>query len=95
MSAADDAPGGPPHGPHARLRHDLKSPLTTIYARAQLLARSIRRSPSLTDEERTRMLAGITAIEVALREMDTVIEGMSNAGDEGRNDPKQIPSHRA
>jgi signal transduction histidine kinase len=88
MSAADDAPGGPPHGPPDQLRHDLKSPLTTIYARAQLLARSIRRAPSLTDEERTRMLGGITAIEDAVREMVTVIEGMSNMGDEGRNDPK-------
>ena len=88
MPAADDAPDGLPHGPHDQLRHDLKSPLTTIYARAQLLARNIRRAPSLTDEERTRMLAGITVIEGAVREMVTVIERLSNAGDEGRNDPR-------
>jgi hypothetical protein len=50
MPAADDAPGGLPHGPHDQLRHDLKSPLTTIHARAELLARSIRRSPSLTED---------------------------------------------
>jgi hypothetical protein len=34
------------------------------------------------------MLAGITVIEGAVREMVTVIERLSNAGDEGRNDPR-------
>jgi hypothetical protein len=52
-----------------------------------LLARSIRGSPSLSEDERTRMLAGITAIEGAVREMVTVVEGLSNAGDDDRNDP--------
>jgi K+-sensing histidine kinase KdpD len=87
MPAADDAPDRLPYGPLDHLRHDLKSPLTTIYARAQLLARSIRGSPSLSEDERTRMLAGITAIEGAVREMVTVVEGLSNAGDDDRNDP--------
>ena len=78
MPAADDAPDGLPHGPHDQLRHDLKSPLTTIYARAQLLDRAIQRSPALTDEERTWMLARISAIERAVREMVTVIDGIGN-----------------
>ena len=87
MPAADDAPDRLRYGPLDQLRHDLKSPLNTIYARAQLLARSIRGSSSLTDDERVRMLAGITAIEDAVREMVTVVEDLSNAGDDDRNAP--------
>jgi signal transduction histidine kinase len=81
MPAADDAPDGLRYGPLDQLRHDLKTPLTAIYARAQLLARSIRRSPSVTDEERKTMLAGITAIETAVRTMSALIDAM---GDEDR-----------
>jgi len=62
--------------PLERLRHDLRSPLTTIRGRAYLLARAVRRAPSLTEEERTRMLAGVTAIETAVAAMVTVIEGI-------------------
>ena len=59
-----------------RLRHDLRSPLTTIRGRAYLLARAVNRAPSLTDDERTRMLAGVTAIETAVTTMVAVIEGI-------------------
>ncbi len=59
-----------------RLRHDLRSPLTTIRGRAYLLARAVRRAPSLTEEERTRMLAGVAAIEAAVAAMVVVIDGM-------------------
>ena len=57
MSAADDDPDGFVYGPFDQLRHDLKSPLTTIHGHAQLLARAIRRSPSLPEDEQARMLA--------------------------------------
>ena len=58
------------------LRHDLKSALTTIRGRAYLLARAVRRAPSLTDDERTRMLAGVAAIETAVATMVAVIDSM-------------------
>jgi signal transduction histidine kinase len=61
-----------------QLRHDLKTPLTAIYARAYLLARAIRRAPSLADEERMTMLAGITAIETAVRTMTACIDAMGD-----------------
>ena len=44
-----------------QLRHDLKTPLTAIHGRAQLLARSIQRSSSLADDERMRLSAGLTS----------------------------------
>lgn len=81
MHAADDSPDGFVYDAADQLRHDLRSPLTTIYARAQLLARDIRRAPSLREEERTRMLVGVTAIETAVRTMGPVIDAM---GDEDR-----------
>ena len=76
MHAEDDTQAGPPLDPLDLLRHDLRSPLTTIRARAYLLARAVRRAPSLTEEERTRMLAGVAAIETAVAAMVTVIEGL-------------------
>jgi len=55
------------------------------HGRAQHLARIIQRSPSLADDERVRMLAGLTSIAVAVREMVTLIDGMrhdaGNGGD--------------
>jgi signal transduction histidine kinase len=81
MPAADDSPDGFVYDAADQLRHDLKTPLTAIYARAYLVARAIRRAPSLTDKERVTMLAGITAIETAVRTMSAVIDAM---GDEAR-----------
>ena len=69
-------PGWPPPDPLDQLRHDLRSPLTTIRGRAYLLARAVRRAPSLTEEERTRMLAGVAAIEAAVAAMVIVIDGI-------------------
>jgi signal transduction histidine kinase len=68
----------PPHayGPGDQLRHDLKSPLTTIHARAQLLGRAVQRASSLTDEESMRMLAGLVEIQAAVREIVAVIDAM-------------------
>ena len=89
MPAADDAPDGLPHDPHDQLRHDLKTPLTTIYARAHLLGRAIRCAPSLADEERARMLVGVTAIEAAVRTMVALVDSMGEAGDDGRSETGQ------
>ena len=76
MHAEDDTQAGLPLDPLDLLRHNLRSPLTTIRARAYLLARAVRRAPSLSEEERTRMLAGVAAIETAVAAMVTVIEGL-------------------
>ena len=76
MHAEDETHAGRPLHPLDQLRHDLRSPLTTIRGRAYLLARAVRRAPSLTDEERTRMLAGVAAIEAAVAAMVIVIEGI-------------------
>jgi len=81
MCAVDDSSDGVAFDAADQFRHDLKTPLTTIYARAYLLARAIRRAPSLTDEERVTMLAGITAIETAVRDISAMIDAM---GDENR-----------
>jgi nitrogen-specific signal transduction histidine kinase len=78
---SDDRPSSA-YGPSDQLRHDLKSPLTTIHARAQLLERAVRRSPSLADEERARMLAGLAEIEAVVRELVTRIDAMSDEGGE-------------
>jgi signal transduction histidine kinase len=76
MHAEDETHAERPLDPLDRLRHDLRSPLTTIRGRAYLLARAVRRAPSLTEEERTRMLAGVAAIEMAVAAMVVVIDGI-------------------
>ena len=76
MPAADDSPDGFVYDAVDQLRHDLKTPLTTIYAHAFLLARGVRRSSSLSDQERERMLDGVAAIEEAVRAMVITIDGM-------------------
>ena len=81
MHAEDETHAERPLDPLDRLRHDLRSPLTTIRGRAYLLARAVRRAPSLTEEERTRMLAGVAAIETAVATMVTVIEGLDGDRD--------------
>ena len=87
MRAADDSPDGFVYDAIDQPRHDLKTPLTTISARAYLLGRAIRRSPSLADEERARMLPGVFAIETAVREMVTHIDAVGHAARDGRTDP--------
>jgi signal transduction histidine kinase len=81
----DDTPP-PAYGPGDQLRHDLKTPLTTISGHAQLLARAIRRSPSLADNERARILESLTTIEVAVREMVAVVDDIGDAGADDRRD---------
>jgi hypothetical protein len=90
MSPADDAHPAP--FPDSRevalelLRHDLRSRLTTIVGRAQLLTRAIRRSPSLTEEERQRLLDGLAAIESAVWPMVPLIERIGREHLDGRED---------
>ena len=86
MCAADDASHGNNYAPLDQLRHDLKTLLTTIHARAQLLGRGIRRSPSLPEDERARMLAAVMAIEAAVRAMVPLIDSMGEAGNDGTRD---------
>ena len=68
------------------LRHDLKTPLTTIRARAQLLGRAIRRSPSLTDDEQARMLESLATIDEAVQTMVRAIDAMGRDGANGSPD---------
>ena len=76
MPAADNAPDGFVYDAADQLRHDLLTPVTTISARTQLLARDIRRVSSLHEEERTRMLASLTVIETAVQTLCAVIDAM-------------------
>jgi hypothetical protein len=78
MHAEDETQAGHSPDPLDLLRHNLRTPLTTIRARAYLLARAVRRAPSLTEDERTKMLAGVAAIEAAVAAMVTVIEGLDD-----------------
>ena len=86
MPFADDPDVDPPLDSFDQLRHDLKSPLTTISGRAQLLSRAIRRSPSLTDDEQARMLEALGTIEAAVRTMVTRIDAMGRDGGDGPPD---------
>jgi signal transduction histidine kinase len=86
MPAADASPDGIIYDPLDHLRHDLKTPLTTISGHAYLLARSVRRSSSLSDEERTRMLDGVATIEAMVPGMVALIDAMRGAGGDGGAD---------
>jgi signal transduction histidine kinase len=76
MPAADNSPDRMVSNAADQLRHDLNTPLTAIAAHASLLARSLRRSSSLSDGERGRMLDGVAAIEEAVRALVVTIDGM-------------------
>ena len=91
MSPADDTPPTPSADAVDRLRHDLKSPLTTISGRAQLLARSIRRSSSLSAEERERLLGSALAIEAAVLAMVVLIDGLGGRDLEAPRRPDGSP----
>src|SRR4051812_24955543 len=81
IRSVDDDGFGYPLGPRDQLPHDLKTPLTTIHGRAQLLARAIRRSPSLAEQERVKMLENVAEIEATVRVMAGVIETISGDKD--------------
>jgi signal transduction histidine kinase len=86
MPCVDNADDVPSPDALDQLRHDLKTPLTTIHARAQLLGRAIRRSPSLTDDEQARMLESLATIDEAVRTMVTVIDAMGRDSANGSSD---------
>lgn len=86
MLPIHDPAAAPPLDPYDQLRHDLKTPLTTISGHAQLLGRVIRRSPSLRDDERARMLERLATIEAAVRTMVRVIEAMERERKDGSPD---------
>jgi signal transduction histidine kinase len=77
MVTGPGAQDGYPLNAFDQLRHDLKSPLTTIYGRAQLMARTVQRSPSLGEEEREKLLSGLAVIESSVQRLVSVIDGMS------------------
>lgn len=76
MSPGDDTPPAGMSDLRDRLQHDLKNPLTTILGRSNLLARSVRRSSSLADDERERMLAGLATIDKTVLTMVAIIDGI-------------------
>jgi signal transduction histidine kinase len=86
MPAADASPDGIVYDPLDQLCHDLKTPLTTISGRTYLLARSVRRSSSQSDDERTRMLDGMATIEAMVLAMVALIEAMRKEGGDGGAD---------
>ena len=86
----DDTPP-PPYDPVDQLRHDLKTPLTAISGHAQLLGRTVRRTPSLTDAERGRMLAGLAEIQTAVREMAVLIDALRDEHLERADDQTDPP----
>jgi signal transduction histidine kinase len=86
MPCADNADDVPPPDALDHLRHELKTPLTTIRARAQLLGRAIRRSPSLADDEQARMLESLDTIEQAVQTMVRAIDAMGRDGANGSPD---------
>ena len=80
MSLGKSLPPDGAYDPIDQVQHELKTPLTTIQLRAHLLARTVQRSPSISEEERVKLLAGLTSIVGAVQEMVTVIDGMGQAG---------------
>ena len=66
-----------------QLQHDLKTSLTTISGHAQLLARAVRRAPSLTDEERGQMLEALATIEEEVRAMVSLVDALRRDGADG------------
>ena len=86
MLSTDDRAAASPPDPLDQLRRDLKTPLTTISGHAQLVGRAIRRSPSLSDEERAAMLEGLATIEAVVRVMVRSIDAMGREGTDGALD---------
>jgi hypothetical protein len=76
VAPADASPDGDVPDSLDQLRHRLKSPLTAIFGRSQLLARAIRRSPSINDGEREKLLAGLAAVDVAVHQVVAIVDGI-------------------
>jgi signal transduction histidine kinase len=91
MVPGPGAQDGYPLNAFDQLRHDLKSPLTTIYGRAQLMTRAVQRSPSMSEEERAKLLAGLAVIESSVQRLVSVIDGMSTEQPPVSEDAQQAP----
>lgn len=76
MAPADHPSPDLPADALARMHHELKTPVTIIAGRAQLVARAIRRSPSLSNDERAGMLASLAAIDAAVVALVAAIEAI-------------------
>jgi nitrogen-specific signal transduction histidine kinase len=88
MSKSNEQHHGLPADSLALLRHDLLNPLATIRGRAQLLTRAVERSASIDDDERTRLLRGLAAIELAVVAAVEVLDQAESLQDstQGSND---------
>jgi hypothetical protein len=86
MAVGDGPPPDPYADPLDQLRHDLKTPLTSISTRTQLVARMVRRSSSLTELERSAMLDSLAAIVAAVQVMVSGIDGIGRPSPDGRVD---------
>jgi hypothetical protein len=82
MPHADDGPQPSDLSRDQLLRHELKSPLTTILGRTQLAIRAIERASSLDAEARVRLLLHLAVIETAVRALVVVIDGIGRDSDQ-------------
>jgi hypothetical protein len=60
----------------ARRDHALRSPLMIIRGRSQLLHRAIMRDTALTQQQTTRFLRDLAAIDVAVIDLVAVLEAL-------------------
>lgn len=77
MPARHDTPLGGMDESHAQLRHDLLTPVTVISARVGMMERTVRRSDSMTDDERDRLLADARSIQAAILAVCAVVDGLA------------------
>jgi hypothetical protein len=87
MPAADDVPDGFVYDGADQVRLDLLTPVTTTSARAQLLAREVGRSSFLPEEERTRLLEGLAAIQTAVQTLCAVTDTIGRSSADGTAAP--------
>jgi signal transduction histidine kinase len=96
MSPRDDLPPSPYTAARNQIQHDLLSPLTIISGRAQLLARLVRRSSSLTERERGALLEGMAIIQDAVRIQAVCIDTIGCGNPDTRvHDGMAVPRREA
>jgi signal transduction histidine kinase len=78
MRPLDDPPGAAHRDERDRLQHELNTPLTTIWGRAQLLQRHIERAAGLTTGERAMMLAELAIMSTAVRVLTARIAALGH-----------------
>lgn len=78
-----------PADPASRITHHLKTPLTVILGRAQLVARSVEKCSGLSAAERAAVLSQIATIEAMAHSMDGRIDDLAReARDRGPGCPR-------